>query len=1178
MMALMQQLTLCTALLMVAAIVSNNGQFLPGPRYSLDNMPKTGFTCRDKILGGYYADSETQCQMFHVCVKVAGVGVQDFRFLCPNGTAFDQEAQICADWGDVDCEAATLYYGSDNFDLYRLGSGFESKRAPFAEEEEATFHLQRAETSDARRSKQYIVNQSSKPQQPPSPNQIPSVQKPSYPQQPQQYFRQPVTPPTTTTTSTTASTTTTTTTTTTTPFTPVENIFYKTSQAPTKLHQKHTEHKQHQLLLNQQQLLQAQHFRQLTAAAATATPADRRPAGDELRTTTPSFTNNFARSQQPQQQPQPQQRQPQTQQLQQQPQQQRSPQQQQQQQQPQSRPAQHNDFNNDEIFRGSHSSHFYNNRNNGKEDYEEELYRKSTTTPRSTAAATGANRASSTQATSRGRNRGRGSVRAHHLNALRNELKPSTSTTPASVTKQPQQQQQQQQQRQPNQQQFNHQQQLQQQRQQLQQQQQQQPPPPRQPFQSLQQFPQQQRQQLQPQQQQQPQQQRQQLQPQQQQQPQQQRQQLQQPQQQPARQQNTKLQTTTPDDFVDIPKIPNFRQQPTTVLKPQQSSAQAPSFGQAIVSTPAPFAKQPAQPQSRGNTLFFNTQQQQQQLQQVTSSTTQPAPQQRFGGNPPATNNFKITVSSPQNDRQPSFSQPQQQFNFNAQTRQQAPIASTTSASAPVNNPFQFFAALTTTTTVRPRSTFENRATERSFDEGAVTTPQESQRIRPQSRTFNVDPNRLNQFNYNEYQGSRTSTTTTTTSTTTTTTPVPPTTFAPSQANFRQRAPQQSSFLNPFFSNPSTVAPAITTIPPTIVQKAVPKDRYQSIQRSGNEGHTPSTVKKFSTLVPKDQYNPTTFKPNAISKKALLQFVNQKSVIGLEKSPFTDRVSITTSTTSTSTTTTEKAPAPVTTRYPGYIPTIPPVTSTSTTTTTRAPFTTTTTVSNAPPAPNRFFQPPVAKVSNPLTQSPIVVTSAKPEPTQAEIDEDDGQYHPELYEKDFYRNRVKAKAQAAAALAQARNTNGLASLSTSDEEEIFRTAHSQNIAASGNDLILERARQAAARINEFFSSSSVKPTTTARKEQKDGQLETVTPKVSSKQHHHSKDSLGRTKSSHGAKGSGSTSNATPRPFSKAPTIPPNATITKRPPEDDSYDYAYYDTGSPDVPEYDIIEDFGRKRV
>lgn len=49
----------------------------PYPRYSLHNMPQTSFTCRDKILGGYYADSETQCQMFHVCVKVAGVGVSN---------------------------------------------------------------------------------------------------------------------------------------------------------------------------------------------------------------------------------------------------------------------------------------------------------------------------------------------------------------------------------------------------------------------------------------------------------------------------------------------------------------------------------------------------------------------------------------------------------------------------------------------------------------------------------------------------------------------------------------------------------------------------------------------------------------------------------------------------------------------------------------------------------------------------------------------------------------------------------------------------------------------------------------------------------------------------------------------------------------------------------------------
>lgn len=49
------------------------------PNYSQDQMPITSFSCRDKILGGYYADPETQCQMFHVCVKVPGLGVSFFN-------------------------------------------------------------------------------------------------------------------------------------------------------------------------------------------------------------------------------------------------------------------------------------------------------------------------------------------------------------------------------------------------------------------------------------------------------------------------------------------------------------------------------------------------------------------------------------------------------------------------------------------------------------------------------------------------------------------------------------------------------------------------------------------------------------------------------------------------------------------------------------------------------------------------------------------------------------------------------------------------------------------------------------------------------------------------------------------------------------------------------------------
>lgn len=62
----------------IASQINKNGNRYPS--YSLQNMPKTDFSCRGKILGGYYADADTQCQMFHICVKVAGVGVGHEKF------------------------------------------------------------------------------------------------------------------------------------------------------------------------------------------------------------------------------------------------------------------------------------------------------------------------------------------------------------------------------------------------------------------------------------------------------------------------------------------------------------------------------------------------------------------------------------------------------------------------------------------------------------------------------------------------------------------------------------------------------------------------------------------------------------------------------------------------------------------------------------------------------------------------------------------------------------------------------------------------------------------------------------------------------------------------------------------------------------------------------------------
>jgi hypothetical protein len=46
------------------------------PNYSLEDMPQTSFDCNDKDIGGYYADPEADCQMFHVCVKMGPAEVR----------------------------------------------------------------------------------------------------------------------------------------------------------------------------------------------------------------------------------------------------------------------------------------------------------------------------------------------------------------------------------------------------------------------------------------------------------------------------------------------------------------------------------------------------------------------------------------------------------------------------------------------------------------------------------------------------------------------------------------------------------------------------------------------------------------------------------------------------------------------------------------------------------------------------------------------------------------------------------------------------------------------------------------------------------------------------------------------------------------------------------------------
>ncbi|XP_050424052.1 uncharacterized protein LOC126835474 [Adelges cooleyi] len=71
----------------------------------LSSIPHTEFSCKKVKKPGYYADLETDCQVFHICDNGRKVS-----FLCPNGTIFRQSHLICDWWFRVDCERSIEQY------------------------------------------------------------------------------------------------------------------------------------------------------------------------------------------------------------------------------------------------------------------------------------------------------------------------------------------------------------------------------------------------------------------------------------------------------------------------------------------------------------------------------------------------------------------------------------------------------------------------------------------------------------------------------------------------------------------------------------------------------------------------------------------------------------------------------------------------------------------------------------------------------------------------------------------------------------------------------------------------------------------------------------------------------------------------------------------------------------
>lgn len=268
-------------------------------------------------------------------------------------------------------------------------------------------------------------------------------------------------------------------------------------------------------------------------------------------------------------------------------------------------------------------------------------------------------------------------------------------------------------------------------------------------------------------------------------------------------------------------------------------------------------------------------------------------------------------------------------------------------------------------------------------------------------------------------------------------------------------APRQNLFnlQNKSLSNPSSISiqsvlpvhQAQLFAPRGFVQNQAFEETFKTISRS--DINTPSSLKKFSTLVPRDAYFPTTFKPSVSFKESFVDPIKQ------------DRLKTT-----------------------------------------------------------------------PLSTTPIVVratrttTTGKPFLEHDIVDSEDGQYHPEIYEKSFYRNKVKPYNNL-----QKKTTRK--PIFNSGEDELLKAEHSQNIAAGANDLLLEKRKQQAGKLSEFISSAN---------------------------------------------------EASPRPFSKPKilmTTQKTVTSTTSPKttNSDTYDYQYYDSDSHsshnEYTEYGLNEDF-----
>jgi len=547
------------------------------------------------------------------------------------------------------------------------------------------------------------------------------------------------------------------------------------------------------------------------------------------------------------------------------------------------------------------------------------------------------------------------------------------------------------------------------------------------------------------------------------------------------------LARTTDETFFDVPKIKQKVQ--TTKLKSASPPLNVVPLAPSTTTTSSTFAPPPALPQFNFNSFPQNNFG---AIPQRVIIPSQISPEQRLAlkasnGN---LNNFQSTAVTTQT---PSSTTPvtPQQFNRanelgNSQNEQKTKVSS---------QKFNFktqkyeFIEPQNPTTQFYNPKYETKGSDQSGIENINLEPTRSNFVKQNNKTF-ASRQTTTGFDDNK-----------------------PTTFNPQQYyqsdQYQNLSPRGFSLAAQQQQQKKTPAPEI---------------RPQITSRSESRNH-----KKFSTLVPKENYNPTTFKPNTYSKK-----------------PLDTKI--------------EKISNP--NKYYSQI-------------ITNAPTIGTTTIA---PIQQQYNNNQFNSQTTTSRYANYFSTSTTPRPLGIG-EEDDGLYRPDLYEKDLFKNkarttRINTVSTGVSSAAPVRTSVSSAApvrtsvsssapvkntlfqfyqtsttivppvrnyIQNSDEDEFLKTEHSQNIFASGNQLRAEKEKEKlfGRTYEQYSETSSPRPFSKP----------TLPPSTSQS----------------------TTLRTTTR------TIPKSTSSVKpKVDKDVSYDYQYYDTnGDHEYTEVEAIEDFGR---